>query len=333
MNRMGCRSMFLSGGLWLVAAVGYSQVPVDPNEQESVWLQIHLPREVTVTQAALDLGQVAVVRGSPKWVTVASRIGLGRLSLPGQKVVLDRSTILSRLAASGIPVDKVLLTGAEAVAVRNGQKIIESEEFVLVGQQLLRQLLSTRSVIEIVAAVKPKDMALSAEPQGMEFVPRVIHSDARGLVTVQVRVVAGGRDMGVRDIPFRLKFEVRQAVTSKEIPQGAILTAENVKIEKRVSERPEPSDWRPPYGLVAARLLAADLEIHADMVDAPQPSILVRRNEAVMIRIQRPGLMVTAMGTSLQEGRAGESVKVRNADSNRIIVCKVNADGTVEPVL
>ena len=43
--------------------------------------------------------------------------------------------------------------------------------------------------------------------------------------------------------------------------------------------------------------------------------------------------MVTAVGMALQEGRTGECVKVRNTDSSRVIVCKVNADGTVEPVL
>jgi flagella basal body P-ring formation protein FlgA len=39
------------------------------------------------------------------------------------------------------------------------------------------------------------------------------------------------------------------------------------------------------------------------------------------------------MGTTLQEGRAGEYVKVRNADSHRVIVCKVMPDGSVEPAL
>jgi flagella basal body P-ring formation protein FlgA len=42
---------------------------------------------------------------------------------------------------------------------------------------------------------------------------------------------------------------------------------------------------------------------------------------------------VTAVGVALQEARAGEYVKVRNADSSRIILCKVNVDGTVEPML
>jgi flagella basal body P-ring formation protein FlgA len=92
-------------------------------------------------------------------------------------------------------------------------------------------------------------------------------------------------------------------------------------------------NWQPPYGQVAARRLPAATELRRDMLGAAPAPILVRRNDTVVIRIERPGLLVTAVGMALQEARAGEYVKVRNADSSRIIICKVNADGTVEPML
>ena len=38
-------------------------------------------------------------------------------------------------------------------------------------------------------------------------------------------------------------------------------------------------------------------------------------------------------GKTLADGRVGETIKVRNVDSNRIILCKVRPDGTVEPVI
>jgi len=36
---------------------------------------------------------------------------------------------------------------------------------------------------------------------------------------------------------------------------------------------------------------------------------------------------------ALQEAQAGEYLKVRNSDSQRVIVCQVKTDGTVEPML
>jgi flagella basal body P-ring formation protein FlgA len=39
------------------------------------------------------------------------------------------------------------------------------------------------------------------------------------------------------------------------------------------------------------------------------------------------------MGQTVEEGSTGEYVRVRNVDSQRIILARVNEDGTVEPVL
>jgi len=62
------------------------------------------------------------------------------------------------------------------------------------------------------------------------------------------------------------------------------------------------------------------------------PPVIVKRNRTVVIRIERPGLLITAIGKAMQDGRAGDYIKVKNVDSQRIIFARVNADGTVEPV-
>ena len=40
-----------------------------------------------------------------------------------------------------------------------------------------------------------------------------------------------------------------------------------------------------------------------------------------------------AAASAQNPAQVGEYVKVRNTDSHRVIVCRVNRDGTVEPVL
>ena len=296
-------------------------------------LQVHLPREVTVPGHLLTLGQVSVIRGDPALVAAAGQIGLGQLSMPGQKAILDRPTILSRLASQGIPAQQVRLTGAEAVTVRRFQKIISAEEFIEVGKTFLRQHPPGPSVSAIIPTVKPKDLILPGQVADLQVTPRYIKTAARGYVTVQMAVTGDGKECGVREIPFRLKYQGHRVVAVKEILEGTALTAENVKIETVESDQPEPANWKPPYGLVAVRTLAADTEIRGDMTNTAQSPVVVLRNEAVVIRIQRPALVVTAMGIALQEARAGEYVKVRNADSSRVVLCKVNTDGTVEPML
>lgn len=320
------------GGL-LVAGPGLVAATPGVAGDSDVLLQVHLPRQVKVQSQQLNLGQVSVIRGLGAVVAKASRIGLGRFSMPGQEVVLDRPTILSRLASSGIFPSQVRLTGAEAVTVRREQEIIETEDFIEAAQQFLQQYPVARSASTIIPIVRPKDLVLPELPEQLTLTPKIGRRTARGHVTVQIQVAVNGRDVGTRNVSFRLRYKRHRAVAAEQIPEGTVLSVENVKIETTESNRPEPAGWKPPYGQVVIRTLPAGAEIRPDMIGSAQSAVVVRRNETVQIRLERPGIIITAMGTALQEAHAGECLKVRNADSNRVIICRVKVDGTVEPML
>jgi len=323
----------MAAGLLPLGVVTSAATAAADDAPDEMRLQVHLPREVTVEGNQLSLEQISVIRGSSPLVAKARQVLLGRLSAPGQKLVLDRPTILSRLATCGIGADQVRLTGADSVTVRRQQQIIEVEDFVEIGRQFVQQLGGSHSVCEIIAVARPKDLVLSERPQEVQLSPELVRGAVRGHVTVRVQVTADGRDVGTRDVSFRLKYRTHRVVATVQIAEGTALTPDNVTIEAAVSDQPEPSGWKPPYGLVATRAVAAGAEIRDSMLSAAPTAVQVRRNETVLIRIERPGILVTAMGTSLQDGRLGELVKVRNADSSRIIVCRIMPDGSVEPAL
>lgn len=328
------RSISLMAGILLVVWSLPSVAAERENQADAeALLQVHLPREVTVRGNNLDLGQITVIRGQGPVVAEVRKIGMGRLSVPGQKVVLNRATILSRLASSGISGDQIRLTGAEAVTVRRQQRVVEAEDFVQIARDFLEKHPSARSVHEIVPIARPKDLILSQDVKDIQFTPRFVASNAPGHASVQVDVAVDGAGVETRSVTFRLKYESRQTVTLEAIPAGTVLTAENVKVEKTLSDRPDPVGWKPPYGLTATRSLPANTVIRNGMVETPQPPVVVRRNEIVLIRLERPGLLITATGTALQQARTGEFIKVRNTDSRRVITCKVVAAGTVEPML
>jgi flagella basal body P-ring formation protein FlgA len=296
-------------------------------------LQIHLPREVTVQESLLTLGQIGVIRGEASEVAVAGKIGMGQLSTPGQRTVLDRATILSRLASYGISAEKVRLTGAEVVAVRRFHRTLSSDEFVEVGRTFIRQHPPAPLIAEMIPSTRPKDLVLSSDVQDLQMTPRFSRTQTRGYVAVQIVVTADGKEVETRDILFRLRYRTRRILAARDIAEGTVLTSEDLTIETVTSDQPEPAGWTPPYGLVVLRTLPKNTELRMEMLGAAQMPVAVRRNEAVVIRIEQPGLTVTAIGVALQEGRVGEYVKVRNTDSSRVIVCKVNADGTVGPML
>ncbi len=84
--------------------------------------------------------------------------------------------------------------------------------------------------------------------------------------------------------------------------------------------------------MVTKRAVPANTVLGPHMVAPVKPAVVIKRNQNVVIRIERPLLVVTAIGKAMNDGRTGEYIKVRNVNSQRIILAKVNEDGTVEPV-
>jgi flagella basal body P-ring formation protein FlgA len=308
----------------------------DANDlQKSSGLQLYLPREVTIKDDTISLGEVSIIWGSPReegFADKASKIPLGRITMPGQEIVIDRSMILSRLACNGIPASKVTLTGAEKITVRRQQKIIKGSEFVELASAFLKKNPPAGSACQWNAIRIPKDLAVSEKSKDIKLSPRLAKSTAKNQAKIQIAVVQNGKQIGECEVTFRLKYNCRRAVTLIDIPAGAVISSKNVKIESAISRHPEAVNWKPPYGLVAKRALAAKTVLGPHMVGPVKPAVIVGRNQNVIIRIERPLLLVTAMGKAMQEGRTGEYIKVRNLNSQRIILARVKEDGTVEPV-
>jgi flagella basal body P-ring formation protein FlgA len=303
------------------------------SSQEKSGLRIYLPREVSVGQAELSLGQVGIIRGEDSLVARAHGIALGRIAAPGQSIVIDRPTVLSRLACSGIPASKVILTGAEEMTVKQQHRVISADEFVSLASSFLENHRPGTSVSQWSPTRKPEHLVIPGTCSDIRFSPRLSESSATNQARVEIAVFAADRKIAVRDVMFALKYNCRQAVTKTDIPAGQTISPENVEIRTRESNYPEPVDWTSPYGLVARQRLPANTTLRPHMVGTSESPTVVARNQTVAIRVERPGLLITAVGKAMEDGKAGEYIRVRNVDSQRIILAKINADASVEPVL
>ena len=295
-------------------------------------LAIYLPRDVSVEGENLTLGKIAVITGEETLVAKASSVEFGKISTTGQVITIDRSLILSRLACSGMPACNPELSGADKVAVRQVSTIIKGSSIVESASSFLANSVKEQSIARWELVKMPADVSLSAESSNFELVPRLVSRGANRQAVTEVNIVAGGKQIETRQVVFRPKYNIRRAVTTADVNEGATLTADNTKIEDVISDMPEPTNWTMPYGLVATRSMSAGTVVSSNMAKSPRPQVIIERNQNVVIRIDRNGLVVTATGKATQQGRLGEYIKVKNIDSQRVIVAKVNEDGTVEPV-
>ncbi len=332
---MNIRLISLAGVLLLING-GLCWSSTDNSSADSVSqprLKIYLPRDVAVESDNLTLGKIAVITGEEALVSKAGDLELGMFSNAGQIITVDRSLILSRLACGGMPACNPVLSGAEKVSVRRTATVIKASRIVESASSFLSNTIKEQSIARWELVKMPADVIFPANAQDIELVPRLVSRGTNGLAVTEVSIVADGKQIETCQVSFRPKYNIRRAVTLLEVKEGTALTADNTKIEIVFSDVPEPANWSTPYGLVVTRDLPAGNVVSSKMVKSPQPPVIIERNQSVVIRIERGGLVVTAMGKAVQQGKLGECIKVKNIDSQRVILAKVNEDGTVEPVL
>lgn len=317
-------------------------------QQSESSLQIYLPRDITIAGDVANLGQVAIIRGSQPLVDVADKIALGRISKPGQKVIIDRSLVLSRLASNGISASDVQFTGAEKLTVTQQHEVIKGDLFLSKALDFLKKNQIDTSICQMDPIRKPADMFLLESGQDFEFSAAVVKSGIRNQAKVRVALLSNGKEIGVREVYFRLKYDFYRAVAKVDIPVGTAISGENVKIEKAVSNYPGVDQWlglqlngisgntlpRIPESLVATRRIPANTILRSGMTGPVKPMVVIKRNQNVAVIFDSPGLSLSVYGKARKDGRVGEyiEVEVRVTTTTQRILAKVNEDGTVKPV-
>lgn len=315
----------------IIIAVQFCNASANSTDEDSV-LQICLPEAAAIEGKIIKLGQVCRIEGGEAVAARAGEIGLGEVSVLGQEIVIDRQMILSRLACNGISASEVKLTGAEKMIVRQQQQVIKGSELVEAARVFLGKNFPQYSGCKLEPVRVPKDFVTAGESRNIKLSPSLADI-MNNQVGIKVVILADNKEAGSSDVDFNVKYNCRTVVTLKDIAAGTAISPENTKIEQRLSDNPEPANWREPYGLIARCRLPANTIIRPNTVSVAKAAAAIKRNENVIIRIEKPGLSVTAVGKAMQEGRAGEIIKVRNVDSQRVILAKVGENGTVEPVL
>ncbi len=311
---------------WMILAALLVAVPAAGQEP---LLRVYLPRQITTAASKLSLADVAVVASQDDQASLrAQKIALGRGPHSREGLRIDRALILSRLVAGGFDKSRVRLTGAQAVVVRRREATVSAERIIQAGRRLLAE------------KVGGEDWKLAAGPKGLTYPAQsearlraqLVETSPRS-VAIEVRVEMGDKILARRTLQFHRPVEVRRLLASRDLPAGTPLTAKNVRFET-VRTFDEPKKYpTEPFGQMVNRPVKAGQEITANMLDAIEAKVLVRRNQPVVMKIESASFVIRAAGVAMQDGKAGDLIQVRNIDSRAVVVARVGFDGTLQPVL
>ena len=227
----------------------------------------------------------------------------------------------------------MVLKGAEKITVKQKQQVISGNDFVNLASKYLEENLVDEKLLKHNPISTPENIYFSKECENIEYSYNLKRNNRGNQASVEITVLADGKKIAARNITFSMQYECRIPVAVVDIPAGTLISEDNVKIEKRQSSYPETVGWKAPYGLIAKNTIHANTMINSNMVGSVTSQVVIKRNQNVVIRIRKPGFEITAVGITLQDGKTGEFIKVRNVDSQRIVMARIAEDGSVEPVL
>ena len=131
---------------------------------------------------------------------------------------------------------------------------------------------------------------------------------------------------------YRLTVYDRVLVASADIRAEADITSANARVEERAVDTPRETtltDFARLEGRVAGRYIRKDTVITPALLAMP---LVVHAGNTVQLVLETGGIAVRTEGVAIESGRIGYIIRVRNAQSGKILRGRVLDAATVQIV-
>lgn len=137
-----------------------------------------------------------------------------------------------------------------------------------------------------------------------------------------------------RSVQVTGKVDLFQNVVNAARPlkRGDVISETDIGIE-RVNIADAPDRFTTQTDQVVGKRLVRDAGLHQaiNLADLDEP-LAFKKGSTVTIIYSQPGLKLTAKGQAKENGTVGNTVRITNVMTNRIIFCRVLDDTTVQAV-
>lgn len=288
------------------------------------------PVMVVVENADITLADLkATVTASKTVQAAALTTPLVPAPAAGQSLMLTRQHIRTRLRGQGFDPDALKLVCPESICVTRRAARIKGADIVAAGERVVRESCTTDvpGDLIITALTHPSDMTITAGK--VSLVASLVPSTTRCRATATVTASVDGRQVYRGILSYRISLMGEVLVAGRNLPRGATLTAADVTTEKRdlltLQTNPVVS-----AADLADRRTTRQIAARTPITDAMIESIpLVRKGQDVVITVRATGVVVTAPGVALEDGRRGDMVRVRIASSRDDFFARVAGTAAV----
>jgi flagella basal body P-ring formation protein FlgA len=227
-------------------------------------------------------------------------------------------------------IKKLLLVLTSLLMVLSLRHANASEPPAVAIEKSLRSLLNDNRY-EYLITLSPIPTTVPASYDSLR-VEMVGESQPFGNCWCKVFFYANGSIAGNATLNAQVHWYQEALVTTRNVPRGEALTADMFTVLRR-----EINSLNDPFisaidefgGMEAIRTISQGKTLTYSMI---KPEEVVKRGDHVTIRFSSGSIQISATGEARQSGARGESIKVRNLLTNKIITAEVQDEQLVKVV-
>lgn len=293
---------------------------------------VRLKPAADVAGATMHLGDVAIVDADALTAARLKAVEVGSSPLPGRSRSVGLDYVRIRLRQAKLDPGVVSSDSAAQCVVTRASQTLSSDALVDCARTFLQANIEAgdgKLVIE--PASRPKDIVLGAGQVALTaaLAPASTAGSTRRVI---VSVAVEGTSAARVDVSLRVRRYAKVAVAKATIGRGTAITSDLVVYEERDCMGLPPDilgENDSLDGLQAQQIIAA----HAPLTrrTATEPPV-VRIGDTVTIVAGGGGIKISTAGVSDENGRVGQTIRVRNTGSNTECRATVVDAKTVEAV-
>ena len=326
MKRSQHRYGFLMLLILLYSATAFSGGNNIPEAQQ---IKIFLPQSSVINSEKYRLGEIAQIEGEDYLLLDnLAKIIIGRSPLPGRKLTVTRSLILSRLRSHKVDIKNFVFPGSDSTSIQRAALKISGKD---IEQVVLNHIKESNNNPDL----KPRLLAKTRDiflPRGQVSYAITSKGNIKkegGYRNYEVEFSIDGKAFRKVSVRTYLKIYKEVYVARNTIKRNHIIEESDLlKVRKNVDRMPREyvTDKEQLIGKISTRTINPSEAIRGNTVTAPP---LVKSGDRLQIVFETPFLRLSAPGISLAKGRKGERIPVKNVDSKIVVFATVKTRNVV----
>ena len=254
-------------------------------------------------------------------------LSLGPSPMPGETRIVTRTEVGRILEAADLP--GVTVAGAPSVRIsRSSRSLTQSEVAQVLKSQIASVTAWEPDEIEVRSIRNLKDVLVPEGNTALRFILKSPPSSFRNLL-LPLEVSVGGRSARTVWIMADVRINATVMQAARMLPFGTALTGDDIRPARIEITDPRAACVRKAEaatGKVLRRSIRIGELITEDALSDP---LVVRSGDTVRLRLEQQNIRLVILARAEQDGRMGQSIRVRNLEFARVMKALVVGPGEV----